>query len=168
MLDKKVKSTVMLKLNFMRNTATLDITMSCFETVIFNPKEILGILDLRSLEYYKIKCGVLQQNRSKYFRFESADILSEQFNKFVNTLKKQKEETNDKYPWLDKDDERRNMSDKKILEKYIDLEKSCLSESENKEVIDMLYKYKDTLTLRDEIGTFPNIELTLQINLHVH
>ena len=34
-----------------------------------------------------------------------------------------------KYPWLYKDDEQRNMSDKEILEKYTDLEKSCLSES---------------------------------------
>ena len=31
------------------------------------------------------------------------------------------------YPLLDKDDERRNMSDKEILEKYVDLDKLCLS-----------------------------------------
>ena len=32
--------------------------------------EALGILDLRSLGYYKIKQGKLQQNLSKYYRFE--------------------------------------------------------------------------------------------------
>ena len=37
------------------------------------------------------------------------------------------EETNEKYPWLNQD-VRRNMS-KEILEKYVDLEKSCLSDS---------------------------------------
>ena len=37
------------------------------------------------------------------FRFESADVLCDQFNKFVNTLKNEKEEKDDKYPWLDKD-----------------------------------------------------------------
>ena len=34
------------------------------------------------------------------------------------------------------------MTDKEILQKYIALEKSCLTEMERKEVMDMLYKYK--------------------------
>ena len=113
----------MLKLKFVRNTAYLDVTYSSFKIVIFNPKEILGILDLRSIGYYKIKHGVLQQKLSKYFRFASADVLCEQFNKFVNTLKKEKEETKDKCPWLDKDDERGGISDKEILEKFVDFKK---------------------------------------------
>ena len=37
------------------------------EILILNPKEALGILDLRSLGYYKIKQGVLQQNIGKYY-----------------------------------------------------------------------------------------------------
>ena len=52
-------------------------------TVIFDPKEMLWILDLRLVGYYKIKQGILQQNLSKYYRFESADTLCEQFNKFL-------------------------------------------------------------------------------------
>ena len=119
--------------------------------MIFNPKEMLGILDLRSIEYCKIKQGILQHNLSKYYRVELANVLCEQFNTFINILKKEKEETNDKYLWLNQDDERRNMSDKEILEKYVDLEKSCLSDSEKKQVMDMLHKYKDTFSLRDEI-----------------
>ena len=75
--------------------------------VIFDPKEMLGILDLRSVSYYKIKQGILQQNLRRYYRLESADILCEEFNKFGNTLKKEKEETKDKYPWLEQEDERR-------------------------------------------------------------
>ena len=124
---------------------------------------MLGILYLRSVGYYKIKHGVLQQNLSKYFRFESADIHCDQFNKFVNSLKKEKEEINDRYPWLDKNYERRNMSDKEILKKYINLEKLCLSQSQKKEVIDMLYKYKDAFHLRDEIDTCPNIEVEIDV-----
>ena len=45
----------------MKNSATLDVTKSSFETVIFSTKEMLSILDLRSIGYYKIKHGVLQQ-----------------------------------------------------------------------------------------------------------
>ena len=32
----------------------------------------------------------------------------------------------DNYPWLDPDDDRRHMADREILEKYIDLNNSCL------------------------------------------
>ena len=71
----------------------------------------------------------MQQNLSTYYRFESTDILCEKFNKFINTLKKEKEEMNDKYPWLDENDERQ-ICQIEILEKYVDLEKSCLSHSE--------------------------------------
>ena len=49
--------------------------------------------------------------------------------------------------------------DREILDKYIDLEKSCLTEEEKKEVMEMLYKYKDAFSLRDEIGMCPNIEV---------
>ena len=124
---------------------------------------MLGILDLRSIEYYKIKQGILQQNLNKYYRFESADILCEQFNKFINTLKKEKQQTKDKYPWVERGDERRNMSDREVLDKSVDVDKSCLSDSEKKQVMDMLYKYKDTFSLRDEIGTCPNIEVEIDV-----
>ena len=51
------------------------------------------------------------------------------------------------------------MSDKEILDIYVDLDKSCLTEEEKKHVMDMLHKYKDTFRIRDEIGTCPNIEV---------
>ena len=40
----------------------LDITNSGLDTMIFDPREVLGIIDLRSLGYYKIEQGILQQN----------------------------------------------------------------------------------------------------------
>ena len=64
----------MLKIQLVRNLATLDVTNISLETVIFNPKEMLGILGLCSIGYYKIKHGVLQQNLSIYVRCESADV----------------------------------------------------------------------------------------------
>ena len=51
---------------------------------------MIAILDLRSFSYYKMKQGILQQNLRKYYRFESADTLCKQFNKFINALKKEK------------------------------------------------------------------------------
>ena len=37
---------------------------------MFDPEEMLGIVDLRSMGYHKIKQGILQQNLSKYYSFE--------------------------------------------------------------------------------------------------
>ena len=62
--------------------------------------------------------------------------------------KEGKLETGEKYPWLDKTDERKYMSDREILEKYINLDNTCLTEEEKKEVMDMLYKYKEAFSLR--------------------
>ena len=69
--------------------AILDITNSSLETVIFDPKEMIGILDLRSIGYYKVKQGILQQHLSKYIRLESVDTLYKQLNRFINKLKKE-------------------------------------------------------------------------------
>ena len=79
--------------------AILDIRNSGLETVIFDPKEMIRILDLRSMGYYMIKQSILQQNLSNYYRFESTGTLCVQFNRFINTLKKErKEETSEKSP----------------------------------------------------------------------
>ena len=39
----------------------LDITNSSSKIVILSAKEVIGILDLRPLRYYKIQQGVLQK-----------------------------------------------------------------------------------------------------------
>ena len=49
------------------------------------------------------------------------------------------------------------MTDKEILDN------SCLNKEERKEVVDMLYRYKATFSLRDEIGTCPNIEVEIDV-----
>ena len=56
-------------------------------------------------------------------------------------------ENDDPYPWLDKDDPRRKMSDRKCLEKFIDLTDSDITE-EGKKLYKMLYKYKRAFSLR--------------------
>ena len=76
----------------MHNAAVLDIVNNGTETIIFKPEEILGIVDLRSFGYYRIMQGILQENLNKYYRFERADTLCENFNKFINTLKKEREQ----------------------------------------------------------------------------
>ena len=93
MLDAKEQKTLTMKLKFIRNRAMFKVTNSTHETITFNPKEMLGIVDLRSLEYYKIKQGVLQQNFSCMYHSESANKACDQFNRLINTLKKKEDES---------------------------------------------------------------------------
>ena len=126
---------------------------------------MLDIIDLRSLDYYKIKQGVLQQNMIYMYHFESVNTVCDQFNRLINTLRKEEEETNDtdKYPWLDDNDERKYMTDRETLDKYIDLENSCLTRWKKQKLRNLIYEYKDTFSLRDEIGTCPNIKVEIDV-----
>ena len=55
------------------------------------------------------------------------------------------------------------MTDRETLDKYIDFENSCLTKKEKKEVMDMLYKYREAFSLRDEISTCLNIEVEIEV-----
>ena len=154
----------MLKLKFIRNKATLDITNNTRETVIFDKKTSIGILDLRSLGYYKIQQGVLQQNLNKYYQFEDIDNICVEFNTMVEAIRKEeRNDSEERYPWLDDGDKKKHMTDEEILDKYINLKDSCLDEKERKQIMKMLYEYKDVFSLRDEIGTCPNIEVNIEV-----
>ena len=52
-LDMKEQTTNMIKLKFIRNKAVLKITNKTDKTVTFGRTEIIGIVDLRSLGFYK-------------------------------------------------------------------------------------------------------------------
>ena len=79
-------------------------------------------------------------------------------------LKKEREQIElERYPWLDSSDERKCMIDQEILDMHIDLDISCLTKEEKKEVMELIYKYKEAFHLRDEIGTCPNIEVGIDV-----
>ena len=54
-LDIKEQTTNMIKLKFIRNKAALKVKNKTRETVTFGRTEMMGIIDLRSLGFYKIK-----------------------------------------------------------------------------------------------------------------
>ena len=53
--------------------------------------------------------------------------------------------------------------DREILYKYIDLESSCLTRCKKQKLRNLIYEYKDMFSLRDEIGTSPNIRVEIDI-----
>ena len=59
------------------------------------------------------------------------------FNRIMEE-KRQEEKNSSKgrYSWLDDTDERKYMTDKEIFDKYINLEDSCLNETERNQVME--------------------------------
>ena len=55
------------------------------------------------------------------------------------------------------------MTDREILEWHIKVDDSCLTESKKTQVRDMIYEYREAFSLRDEIGTCPNIEIDIDV-----
>ena len=162
-LDIKEQTTNMIKLTFIRNKAVLKITNKMHESVTFGKAEMMRIVDLRSLGFYKIKQEVLQEHLGRHYHFESADDVHDQYNRFVNLMRKEEENSEGKFPWLEDTDKRKYMTDREILEKYVNLDSSCLTNTKKTQVRDLLYKYKDVFSLRDEIGLCLNIEIEINV-----
>ena len=162
-LDMKEQTTNMIKLKFIRNKAVLKITNNTDENVTFRRTEMIGISDLRSLGFYKIKQEVLQEHLGRHFHFKLADDVCNQYNRFVNLMRKEEENSEGKFPWLEDNNERKYMMDREILDKYVNLDNSCLTKIEKMQVRDLLYKYKDAFSLRDKIGLCPNIEIEINV-----
>ena len=55
------------------------------------------------------------------------------------------------------------MTDKEILDKYIDLEGLCLTKWEKQKLRSLIYDYKYAFSFRDEIGTCPNIKVEIDV-----
>ena len=156
-LDMKEQTMSMMKLKFIRNKAVFKITNNTHKTMTFVQTEMIGVVDLRSLGFYKIKQEVLQEHLGKHYHFELAEDVCIQYNRFVNLIRKEEENLKENYPWLEDTDKRKYMTDKEILDKYINLDNSCLTKIEKTQVRDVLYKYKDAFGLTDEIALCSNI-----------
>ena len=63
----------------------------------FGRTEMIGIVDLRSLGFYKIKQEVLQENLDRPYHFELADDVCNQYNRFVNLMRKEEENSGGKF-----------------------------------------------------------------------
>ena len=73
-----------------------------------------------------------------------------------------KSTSDDKYPWLELDDIRRNMTDTKILQMKLNLKDSVLDKKETEDFLTNVEQFTDIFSLRDEIGTCPFIEVHLK------
>ena len=135
-------------------------------------EQSIGIVDIRSLGYYNIKPEVMHFNLTGIHDLLSRWDMDPQFEEYFAKLSTQnvrykrrgvEEKGPDPYPWLDKDDPRRHMTDEEILHKYIDLSESHLTENKKEEVMDLIIDNKKAFSLRDEIGKCPDIKVNIEV-----
>ena len=71
--------------------------------------------------------------------------------------------SDDKYPWLESDDIRRNMTDSEILQMKLYLKDSVLDEKDKEEFLKSIEQFTNIFSLRNEIGTCPFTEVHLKL-----
>ena len=155
------------------------------ENVHLRKEKAVGILDLRSVGYFKVgyQRMVNMAESSKAFKMYhyqqvKCDTKTEvdqymritgKYRIIGNRDQKSEEEDVgrykqcDPYPWLTKNDPRRFQSDEEILYEKIDLSNSALSRKEKSRLMKILIKYRDAFSLRDEIGECPNLKADIKV-----
>ena len=68
-----------------------------------------------------------------------------------------------KYPWLESDEIRRNITDSEILRMKLNLKDSMLDEKGKAQFLKNVEQFTDIFSLKDEIGTCPFIEVHLKL-----
>ena len=168
-----------IKIEFENNRCCIEVHNTSDSTVEFLHGQEMAYFDARSK-------GLVQINNSKHFPIDqylhdrmTPAMLSPSplaYNKPIHPAEMphittrtelavddtNKPTPDDKYPWLDPDDVRRNMTDKEILRMKLNLRDSVLDEKEKEEFLMKVEQFTDVFSLRDEIGTCPFIEVHLK------
>ena len=176
-----------MQIKLFNNTTVIDMVNHSNKTMYFSKQRAIGIVDIRSLGYYSVKQAVLEYNLGEHYEFASFNKLASVYEdmKLAKYQMKQKEEekkqkrkamkrkaeepekisveTEDPYPWLPADDKRRKMGDDEIIEKFVDLTGSDMTDEEKDEFIQILKDHRDAFSLRDEIGECPNIRIDIDV-----
>ena len=155
------------------------------EIVHLRKEKAVGILDLRSVGYFKVgyqkmvnlaesnkafkmyhyqqvKCGT-ETEADHYMRVTGKYKTKGSMSQIDEEERVERHRMYDPYPWLTKDDPRRSQSDEQILYEKIDLSDSALSRKEKSKLMKMLIKYRDAFSLRDEIGECPNLKADIKV-----
>ena len=178
-----------LRVKFQDNQGVVQFRNGSDETAQLRKDKAVGILDLRSIGYFKVgyQKMVNMAESSKTFKMYHYQQIkcetktedwstSDQYmrvtgrygngkSKKIQDSEKQSElgRKSDPYPWLADDDPRRYQTDEEILYEKIDLSNSALSRKEKTRLMKILIKYRNAFSLRDEIGECPNLEAYIKV-----
>ena len=152
------------------NQSIIKIINNIEETIHYTPQLAIGIVDIRSLGYYNVSKSIMFFDKRGNDRIPPPPYRVPKLHphnyykaKEIKEQGIQDNEKKDLYPWLDKDDPCRDMTDEEILDKYIDLSNSDLTLDEKETLMDTIKEHKQAFSLRDEIGQCPNIKIDIDV-----
>ena len=151
-----------------KNTLSFEV-VNTDDVPLTMPKNVpIGFGDARSLGFYHVSNNKVKDQLGKNYSFTPIHLFQEQMNTISSQVARRfkpvrKNGVVDPYPWLEKDDPRRHMTDEEILEKTIDLSKSTMTVAEKKELMSIVKSHKAAFSLRDEIGECPNLTVKIDI-----
>ena len=171
-----------LRVKFQDNQGVVQFRNGSDETAQLRKNKAVGILDLRSIGYFKVgyqKMVNMAESSKAFKMYHYQQIKCETKTEVGQYMrirgrygsgkgKNDEQQTDsyqkpDPYPWLADDDPRRYQSDEEIMYEKIDLSNSALSRKEKAKLMKMLIKYRDAFSLRDEIGECPNLEADIKV-----
>ena len=151
-----------------KNTLSFEV-VNTDETPLTMAKNVpIGFGDARFLGFYHVSNNKVKDQLGKNYSFMPIYLFQEQMNTISSQVAKRfkpvrKDGLVDPYPWLEKDDPRRHMTNEDLLEKTIDLSKSAMTSAEKKELMSIVKSHKAAFSLRDEIGEYPNLKVKIDI-----
>ena len=168
-----------LRVKFQDNQGVVQFRNGSDEIAQLRKDKAVGILDLRSIGYFKVgyqKMVNMAESSKTFKMYQEVWSTSDQYmrvtgkygngkNKKIQDSEKHSESgrRSDPYPWLADDDPRRYQTDEEILYEKINLSNSALSRKEKTRLMKMPIKYRNAFSLRDEIGECPNLETDIKV-----
>ncbi len=153
-------------------TFQVTITNDSAKDLILAKNFFMGGVDLRSTGYFfKDRDMLVNSFPDECVFLNDESMLNKMFAflKKVNKLddsapsEEPKIDLDDPYPWLEKDDPRRTMTDMECIEKFINLDDSVQTPENKKHFQKILLNYKDAFSLRDEVGVCPYIKVHVEM-----
>ena len=169
-----------MKLKIENNQGCVQFINKGQDIVKLRKDKAIGILYLRSEGYFKVnyqKMITMAESRQTFKMYHYQQVRKEpkeHIDKYFRMSKIGSKRDNsrsdndttgntDKYPWLDEGDPRKHQTDAEILYEKIDLKESGLSKKERDKLMKLILKYRDTFSLRDEIGECPNLVADIKV-----
>ena len=150
------------------------------DTIKLKESKAIGILDLRSIGYFKVSYqSLMAESRQTFKMYHYQQLTKDPKEHLADYHKMSRADEYDQYPWLAKDDPRRHQTDAEILYEKIDIKDSALtkkekyitwglirektSRKEKTRLMKMILKYGEAFSLRDEIGECPNLVADIKV-----
>ena len=155
-----------MKIRIENNQGCVQFLNKSHDTIKLMESKAIGILDLRSIGYFKVsyqKLVTMAKSRQTFKMYHYQQVTKDPKDHIDDYHKMSRVNEDDRYPWLAKDDPRRHQTDAEILYEKIDLKDSALTRKEKTKLMKMILKYRDAFSLRDEKGECPNLVADIKV-----